>query len=59
MKSRIAPISFTLAMTVAMLFAAPVEVLWYDGKSSGGWELDNENPLPVYDATAMGWLQSS
>ena len=52
MKSRIAPIAFILTMTVTCLFAAPVEVLWFDGQSSGGWELDNENPLPAYDAAA-------
>ncbi len=41
-----------LALVSCALFAAPVSVEWYDGRSSGGWELDNENPLPTYDAEA-------
>ncbi|MBO4619694.1 MAG: beta-galactosidase [Victivallales bacterium] len=51
MNHRIAQFAL-LVMTIVSLSAAPVSVLWYDGRSSGGWELDNENPLPTYDAEA-------
>ncbi len=52
MTRRSIPFILLLAVVTCALFATPVEVLWYDGQSSGGWELDNENPLPIYDATA-------
>ena len=41
-----------IVFVVAFVASAAQTVQWYDGRSSGGWELDNENPLPVYDAEA-------